>query len=69
MTEIYGAELVTAIFGSWPSFHDAEVVRLRLERTEKYDSGPSLHTDVHTFEVTSDIDVQGRYVLRHHTFG
>jgi hypothetical protein len=28
MAEIYGAELVTDIFGYWPSFHDAEVVRM-----------------------------------------
>jgi hypothetical protein len=67
MAEIYGAELVTAIFGYWPSFHDAEVVRMALERTGNYETGPTLLADVHTFEMTPDIDAQGRYVLRHHT--
>ena len=67
MAEIYGAELVTGIFGYWPSFHDAEVVRMSLERSAKYELGPTLLADVRTFEMTSDIDAQGRYVLRHHT--
>jgi hypothetical protein len=67
MAEIYGAELVTGIFGHWPSFHDAEVVRLVLERTAKYEAGPLLLADVHTFETTPDIDPQGFYVRRHHT--
>ena len=66
MPEIYNAEAVTEVFGHWPSFHDAEVVRLRLERTSSYAAGPRLLADIHAFEVTSEIDPQGRYVLRHH---
>jgi hypothetical protein len=65
--EIYGSELVTGIFGHWPSCHDAEVVRISLERTANYESGPRLLADVHAFEMTSEIDSQGFYVLRHHT--
>jgi len=30
--DISGAEKVVATLGQWPSFHDAEIVRLRLER-------------------------------------
>jgi hypothetical protein len=67
MAEIYGADLVTGIFGHWPSFHDAEVVRIVLERTAQYEAGPLLLADVHTFETTSDIDVDGFYVRRNHT--
>lgn len=32
MVPIENHELVTRIFGKWPSFHDAEVVWLRLDR-------------------------------------
>ena len=35
--ELAGAEKVVKWFGSWPSFHDAEIVSLSLQRT-----GPSL---------------------------
>ena len=66
MAEIYGAELVTDIFGYWPSFHDAEVVRILLERTSAYQTGPYLLADVHAFEMTPEVDKDGHYVLRHH---
>jgi hypothetical protein len=66
MAEIYGAELVTQVFGHWPSFHDAEVVRLTLGRTKEYGTGPRLLADVHAFEMTSEVDHHGRYVLRNH---
>lgn len=32
MPVIAGAELLTSLFGAWPSFHDAEVLRLALDR-------------------------------------
>jgi hypothetical protein len=66
MTDIPGADLVTSVFGYWPSFHDAEVVRIGLERTTDFGSGPSLTADVHAFEMTSEVDPRGYYVLRHH---
>ena len=67
MAEINGVELVTSVFGSWPSFHDAEVVSLRVERTSTYQWGPRLLADVHVFEMTSEVDSRGYYVLRNHT--
>jgi hypothetical protein len=60
-----GAELLTGIFGYWPSFHDAEVVRLALERKEPYESGPDLAADVYTFETTEEVGGDGRYLLKH----
>jgi hypothetical protein len=30
--DIPGANAIVEMLGSWPSFHDAEIVRLRLER-------------------------------------
>jgi hypothetical protein len=63
---IAGSEQVIAIFNRWPSFHDAEVVRLALERTASYERGPDLTLDLHAFEITSDVGPNGQYVLRHH---
>jgi hypothetical protein len=32
---VKGAEKLTAIFGRWPSFHDAEVTSIRFERGDR----------------------------------
>ena len=64
---ITGAEKLTDIFGYWPSFHDAEVLWIRLDRlpyTEQY--GPVLEAVIHAFEITSEVDPDGFYVVRHH---
>lgn len=47
---VTGHEQLTAIFGSWPSFHDAEVVSVRLERDGRdlWES-PALYATVHVF--------------------
>jgi hypothetical protein len=66
MAEIFGAGLLTSSFGSWPDFHDAEITRLCLERAHPYERGPTLEIDVHTFEITPEVDKGGHYVLRHH---
>jgi len=67
MVEIQGAELLTQIFGHWPSFHDAEVVRISLSRTSDFVLGPACELEIHVFEMTSELDEKRRYVLRHHT--
>jgi hypothetical protein len=66
---IRGAEQLTTIFGRWPSFHDAEVVRLTLDRVSTVDGafGPSLSVDVYVFEAGPDVTSSGTYVLRHET--
>lgn len=61
-----GSELLTNLFGYWPSFHDAEVLRLELVRVEPYGAGPDLLADVHTFEITDEVDAKKHFVLRHH---
>jgi len=45
-----GHERLTSIFGCWPSFHDAEVVSVRLERDgrDRWES-PALYSTVHVF--------------------
>jgi hypothetical protein len=67
MIEIAGAELLTSIFGYWPSFHDAEVVRFCAARTPTFTDGPAVEADVHVFEMTSEVAASGHYVLRRHT--
>lgn len=59
------AEALTRVFGYWPSFHDAEVHAIALDRSA--DGGPSLTARVHVFEMTREVDAKGHYVLRHHT--
>lgn len=49
-TIVTGHERLTAIFGGWPSFHDAEVLTVRLEREgrDTWES-PALYSTVHCF--------------------
>ncbi len=65
LAQIGNAELVTSIFGQWPTFHDAEVLRFSLNR--KGASGAEIVAAVHVFEMTSAVDQQGYYVLKDHT--
>src|SRR5688500_17681908 len=69
---IEGSERLTSIFGYWPSFHDAEVIEFSLWRGNiDPDAGvytlPILTTKIHLWELTSEIDARGYYVLRHRT--
>jgi hypothetical protein len=57
--------LLELIFGRWPSFHDAEVLRVVLDRSG--DEGPTLEVTIHVFDMTSDVDPQGFCVLKNHT--
>lgn len=65
---INGADKLIRVFGYWPSFHDAEIVWLRLDREPVLEGlfGPTLETLIHTFEITSEVGRDGTYVLRHH---
>jgi hypothetical protein len=62
---VQNANALTQVFGYWPSFHDAEILTLYLDRGGE--DGPSLEARVHVFEMTDRVDEQGRYILRHHT--
>lgn len=63
--DIAGSELVTSVFGYWPSLHDAEVVRMSLETTSSPSLGPELRADIYTFEITAEVASDGTLVLRH----
>ncbi len=60
-------KLITDWFGSWPSFHDAEVLSMYLDRKPlETRPGPSLVVRVHAFEMTREVDDRGYYKLRKH---
>ena len=58
--EIPGADQVVQWFGYWPSFHDAEVLSIKLDRP-----GTS-YVQIHTWEKTSEVDASGYYVRTKH---
>jgi Immunity protein 50 len=69
---IKGSEKLLAIFARWPSFHDAEVMEIRLtrkskERGEKRDTGVELFARIHTWDMTNEVDSSGYFVLINHT--
>jgi hypothetical protein len=60
-------ERLVFVFGRWPSFHDAEVIWLRLDRrATSLGRGPTVEAIIHAFEMTSEVDAAGFYVLRNH---
>jgi hypothetical protein len=64
MTKIENKHLLEDIFGHFPSFHDAEVLRIELNR-EDIRTLPTFEAQIHIFEATSEVK-DGQYVLRHH---
>ena len=64
MAEIENAHLLEDVFGRWPSFHDAEVLRIVLDRGN-VETLPTLEAQIHAFEMTSEIK-DGAYVLKNH---
>ena len=66
MSGIQNEHLLTDVFGRFPSFHDAEVISISLNRHGR-DSYAELEALVHVFEMTNQVDEEGRYVLQHHS--
>jgi hypothetical protein len=60
VTPVPGADHLIAWFGEWPSFHDAEVLNVHLDRT-----GPS-RVQIHTWKRTNDLDGEGYYIVAKH---
>lgn len=65
MAKIENIQLLENVFGHFPSFHDAEVLRIALTRKD-IRTLPTLEAEVHVFEMTSEIKDE-RYVLQHHS--
>jgi hypothetical protein len=61
--DLNNSERLTSIFGCWPSFHDAEVIWLRLDRGS---DGPTIESLIHTFEITNEVNTEGFLVLKNH---
>jgi hypothetical protein len=57
---VAGSEALLQWFGEWPSFHDAEVLSITLNRI-----GTSC-VRIHTWETTAEIGSNGCCVLRKH---
>jgi hypothetical protein len=60
LESITGAQELYDWFGYWPDFHDAEVVKLRLDP-----AAPSSLV-VHTWQMTNEVNTQGFYELTKH---
>lgn len=66
---IEGSEKLTGIFGYWPSFHDAMVVRFSIDWRETIDranDGPIIETLIHAYEATSEVDPAGFFIVKNH---
>src|SRR6202030_3838275 len=50
-------------FGYWPSFHDANVISYAGPTAGR----PTIDLILHTWEMTSEVDAKGYYVLRKHS--
>ena len=62
------SEMLVEIFGRWPSFHDAEVVSIHLERDGKDKwEGPILHVSIHVCEGYPDEESPQGINYRKHT--
>jgi len=57
---IPGTEDLADWFGGWPSFHDAEIIDLHLQR-----AGRSW-IRIHAWQITNEVDPDGYYVTDHH---
>lgn len=66
-SKIENSHLLTGIFGYWPSFHDAEVISVELQRAQDGSDQPTLRARVYVFAVTKEVDDRGFYVLKNHT--
>jgi hypothetical protein len=58
--DITGAKDVLDWFGYWPTFHDAEVVSVSLDRVR------GCSVSIHAFQTTPEVDARGHYVTTKH---
>jgi hypothetical protein len=65
---VKGHERLTEIFGRWPSFHDSEVISIRLERRGRDQwEGPVVYVSVHVFEDYRETEHSTEVKWRNHT--
>lgn len=66
MTDVLNSEALIARFGRWPSFHDAEVLAVRLDSGQLTDGRSAIELDIHLFEVDG-ARPDGSMNYTHHT--
>jgi hypothetical protein len=60
-TAIIGHEKLTAIYGQWPTFHDAEIVSIHFDRGEGRPlNSPSITVLIHVFRIDVTPDASNR---------
>ena len=65
---VEGAERLVEIFGAWPSFHDAEILELRLDRMGRGEfEGPTLDIRFHLYEGRQDASLPSGVRWFNHT--
>lgn len=64
-SHITNAHILIDIFGQWPSFHDAEVVSLQLDRKGEW--GPGLTVAIYLWRTLGEVDDQGYFRQTDHT--
>jgi hypothetical protein len=60
LARIPGVDQVVARFGEWPSFHDAEIIELDLNRRR------TSRLRIHTWGKTNGVNERGEYVFDKH---
>jgi hypothetical protein len=63
---IVNSETLESRLGSWPSFHDAEVLSVRLDSGQRSDGRARLELDIHVFDVDGQLP-DGRLNFVRHT--
>lgn len=66
MVDVLNAEALEARFGGWPSFHDAEVLAVRLDSGQRCDGHTRLELDIHVFDIDGRL-ANGRFNFVKHT--
>ena len=67
-TGIVGYEKLISLFGYWPTFHDAEVLKITVDRGQRgVDFAPKIDVEIYLYEMTSELDEQGNFVLKSHS--
>jgi hypothetical protein len=66
-TGIKNHEAVLKHYGSWPSFHDAELISILLDRDKGEGLyGPTATIKIHAFNMTDQVDERGYYIAADH---
>jgi Immunity protein 50 len=58
--EVAGSGALIGWFGRWPSFHDAEILSVSLNRSR------SSCVRIHAWEMSKEVDAEGYFIPRKH---